>query len=138
MRLVTTTGHWGLQAMQLLPCHAGLVGLRLLDASRFSAMRLSLSPFGSGKAAHLKEILHILSRLSGRQYALLRRTASYEQTLFPVSSMPWFGMVWATMAALPLSEPRMSTPTVFEACYSTSCMGRIRGRGKGRPAETKC
>jgi hypothetical protein len=46
----------GLQAMQLSPCHAGLAGLRglrLLCASRFSAMLSSLSPFGSGKAADL-------------------------------------------------------------------------------------
>jgi len=58
----------GLQAMQLSPCHAGLAGLRglrLLFASRFSAMLLSLLPFGSGQAADLEDILQILSRFVG-------------------------------------------------------------------------
>jgi hypothetical protein len=58
----------GLQAMQLSPYHAGLAGLRclrLLCASRFAAMRWSLLPFGSGKAADLKDILRILSRFIG-------------------------------------------------------------------------
>src|SRR5216683_2129386 len=46
----------GLQAMQLSPHHAGLAGLRflrLLCASRFSAMLLSPSLSASGKAADL-------------------------------------------------------------------------------------
>ena len=46
----------GLQAMQLSPHHAGLAGLRflrLLFASRFSAMLLSPSLSASGKAADL-------------------------------------------------------------------------------------
>ena len=54
--------------MQSSPYHAGLAGLRclrLLCASRFSAMRLSLLPFGSGKVADLKDILRILSRFIG-------------------------------------------------------------------------
>ena len=58
----------GLQAMQLSPCHAGLAGLRglrLLCASRFSAMLVSLLPFGSGQAADLEDILQILSRFVG-------------------------------------------------------------------------
>ncbi len=58
----------GLSSMQMSPSHAGLAGLRglrLLCASRFSAMRLSLLPFGSGKAADLKDILRILSRFIG-------------------------------------------------------------------------
>src|SRR5712692_9899527 len=58
----------GLHAMPLAPCHAGragLRGLRLLCASRFSAMLSSLLPFGSGKAADLSDILLILSRFIG-------------------------------------------------------------------------
>jgi hypothetical protein len=54
--------------MQISPYHAGLAGLRglrLLCASRFSARRLSLLPFGSGQAADLKDILRILSRFIG-------------------------------------------------------------------------
>ena len=54
--------------MQLSPYHAGLAGLRglrLLCASRFSAMLLSLLPFGSGQAADLEDILQILSRFLG-------------------------------------------------------------------------
>ena len=54
--------------MQLSPYHAGLAGLRglrLLVASRFSAMLLSLAPFGSGEAANLKDILPILARFLG-------------------------------------------------------------------------
>ena len=46
----------GLQAMQLSPHHAGLAGLRflrLLCASRFSAMLLFPSLLASGKAADL-------------------------------------------------------------------------------------
>ena len=58
----------GLQSIQISPYHAGLAGLRglrLLYASRFSAMLLSLLPFGSGEAADLKDILQILSRFIG-------------------------------------------------------------------------
>ena len=58
----------GLHSIQMSPCHAGLAGLRclrLLCASRVSAMRVSLLPFGSGQAADLKDILQILSRFLG-------------------------------------------------------------------------
>ncbi len=80
--------------MQLSPCHAGLAGLRdlrLHNASRFSAMLLSLLPFGAGKAADLKDLLQILSRYSGIQYELLRRTARHERTLEAVSCSALFG-----------------------------------------------
>jgi hypothetical protein len=48
-----------------------------------------------------------------------------------------FGMVLAMIAGSPLSEQRLTTPAVSEEFYMTSCMGRMRGRGRGRPSEAK-
>ena len=48
-----------------------------------------------------------------------------------------FGRVMATIVAPPLSELRLTMPTVSDEFYRTSRMGRISGRGRGRPSETK-
>ena len=79
-----------------------------------------------------------LSLEAFRRELRLEAGATKERTLEAVSSTPLFGMVGATLVALPLSEPCLSTLTVSGACYRTSCMGRIRGRGRGRPSETRC
>src|SRR5215510_10381129 len=48
-----------------------------------------------------------------------------------------FGMALAMIAGSPLSGQRLTTPAISEEFYITSCMGRMRGRGRGRPSEAK-